>query len=45
VPSFGSQNTTTNTPNPNKVQNNGVPTQYDTYYDTYYIYRTDRIAP
>ena len=28
-------NTTTNTPNPNKVQNNGVPTQYDTWY----IYR------
>jgi hypothetical protein len=46
VPSreIGSQNTTTNTPNPNKVQNNGVPTQYDTY-DTYYIYRIDTIAP
>ncbi len=40
---------TTNTPNPNKTQNNGVPTQYDrrfdTPYDTYYIYRIDRDAP
>lgn len=46
VPSreIGSQNTTTNSPNPNKVQNNGVPTQYDTY-DTYYIYRIDSISP
>jgi hypothetical protein len=31
----------THSPNPNKVQNNGVPTQYDTYY----IYRIDTIAP
>lgn len=46
VPRFGRQNTTTNTPNPNKVQNNGVPTQYDTpQYETDYIYRTDRLAP
>jgi hypothetical protein len=34
-----------NTPNPNKVQNNGVPTQYDNSYDTYYIYRIDPYAP
>ena len=46
VPSFGSQNTTTNTPNPNKVQNNDVPTQYYTpQYETYYIYRSDIVAP
>ena len=34
-------NTITTTPNPNRVQNNGVPTQYDTWYiwrdDTYML--------
>jgi hypothetical protein len=41
VPTVPVPNGLTNTPNPNRVQNNGVPTQYDTYY----LWREDMYQP